>query len=249
MSEIQFNKYAVRGAYHWTEYSGPVHRLNAYTRAKYHAIITALRAHGIAPNQRVLDVGCGDGALSGLIASALKASIFGLDTTPASITLARQEFSKRGLTGEFREIDGYQYPYDDATFFAVVCSDVIEHVRQPEAMLAEMWRVLVPGGILVVTTPIRYTEAPLDPMHVQEWFPEEFRKLCTRVLGVRIDLRLSHPVALAELYASPAPIMGRLTRLSLNILSKLGTDVFMRTVGFRAFSTQTMVARKPIAAT
>ncbi len=247
MTEISFDKYAIKGAYHWAEYFGPVHRLNAYTRARYRGILAALRQHGVGAEQAVLDVGCGDGALTGLLIIELNASAAGIDTTALSLDLAKREFGKRKLAADFRLIDGYRYPFADASFTAVVCSDVIEHVREPDAMLKEMWRVLSPGGILVVTTPVRYTEKPLDRFHVQEWFPEEFRDFCARTLETPVTLALSHPVALSELYASPAPILGRLSRLSMNALSKLGIEPFARTKGFRAFSTQTMIAKKPAA--
>ena len=85
----------------------------------------------------------------------LGAAVEGVDTTPLSIDLAREQFRIRNLAGSFAMIDGYAYPYPDAAFHAVICSDVIEHVGQPNSMLQEMWRVLAPGGLLVVTTPVR----------------------------------------------------------------------------------------------
>ncbi len=199
----------------------------------------------MAKGSRVLDVGCGDGALTGLIAMRFNANVEGVDVEPLSIELACKEFEKRGLRGRFAVIDGYAYPFDNASFAAVVCSDAIEHVQKPEAMLREMWRVLAPEGVLVLTTPIRYTEAPLDRMHVQEWFPEAFRQFCENVLDVKVQLELSHPVALAEIYASPTPIMGRFGRMGMNVLAKIGRNPFTRATSFRAFSTQTMIAKKP----
>jgi len=244
VTEISFSKYAAKGAYHWRECFGPVHRLNAFTLGRYHMVLSALRAHKLARNARVLDVGCGDGALSGLLATHLQARVEGVDVVPLSIDLARAEFAKRKLEGRFQVVDGYVYPFPDASFSAVVCSDVIEHVQKPADMLAEMWRVLAPGGVLVVTTPVRYTELPLDPMHVQEWFPSEFERLCTDVLGVPVELQLSHPVALAEIYASPTAILGRVARLIVNLACKAGRNPFVRQTGLRAFAAQTAVATK-----
>lgn len=245
MSEVVFSKYEKKGAYHWTECFGPVHRLNAYTLARYAQILRALAAHELAPGARLLDVGCGDAALTGLIAMKHRTIVSGVDTTTASIDLARGEFARRGLAGDFRTIDGYAYPWPDGSFEAVVCSDVIEHVQHPEALLNEMWRVLAPSGVLVVTTPVRYTEEPLDRLHVQEWFPNAFRELCTRTLGVPVQLELSHPVALREFYASSSRVIGRAFRIAVNVFAKCGHNPFLWTCGLRAFSTQTAIAKKP----
>lgn len=246
-AEIAFDKYAIKGAYHWLEINGPVHRRNAYTIARYGSVMRALRDSDIAEASHVLDVGCGDGALTGLIRKKLAATVVGIDTMPLSIELARKEFSRRRMDGEFAVIDGYVYPFADAAFNAVVCSDVIEHVQEPAALLGEMWRVLAPGGVLVVTTPVRFTEHPLDPMHVCEWFPDRFKADCEGILGTPAELRLSHPVAWAEFYASPAPILGRGARLAINLVAMFGYNVFASMGRFRVPSTQTLIARKPSA--
>lgn len=244
-AEVAFDKYATKGAYHWAELFGPVHRRNAYTMARYGAVIDALKRGGITLGACVLDVGCGDAALTGLIAKKLGARVVGIDTVPLSIELAKAEFVRRNLCGEFALIDGYSYPFADASFHAVVCSDVIEHVVEPTALLEEIWRVLAPGGVAVLTTPVRYTEKPLDRMHVQEWFPADFAKLCEAKFGVPVEIRLSHPVAWAELYASPSPLLGRGVRLAVNIAAVMGRNVFAHMGSLRAPSTQTAIAVKP----
>jgi 2-polyprenyl-3-methyl-5-hydroxy-6-metoxy-1,4-benzoquinol methylase len=243
--EVAFDKYAVKGAYHWTELLGPLHRRNAYTMARYGAVLRALRDCGFEPGARVLDVGCGDAALAGLVAKRLGGKVAGIDTAPLSIELAKVEFTRRGLAGEFAVIDGYVYPFADGSFAAVISSDVIEHVREPARLLQEMWRVLAPGGTAVLTTPVRYTEAPLDRMHVAEWFPSEFVRLCESTFGVPVEIRLSHPLAWSEFYASPAPLLGRTVRILINLAAVLGCNVFASMGSMRVPSTQTVIAIKP----
>jgi SAM-dependent methyltransferase len=234
--EVAFDKYALKGAYHWDELFGPVYRRNAYTMARYGTVLAALRGGKIRRGARVLDVGCGDAALTGLIAKKLGAHVTGIDTVPLSIELAKTEFARRRLAGKFLLIDGYAYPFLD---------DVIEHVMEPLALLNEIWRVLAPGGTAVLTTPVRYTEKPLDRMHVQEWFPGDFAKLCEGGFGAPVELRLSHPVAWSELYSSPAPVLGRSVRLAVNVAAVLGKNVFAHMGSLRAPSTQMAVAIKP----
>ncbi|MFN3288524.1 MAG: SAM-dependent methyltransferase [Sphingomonadaceae bacterium] len=100
MAEIFFDKYERKGAYHWTETTGSVHRLNAYTLGRYEQVLAALGR--IPPDAAILDVGCGDGALAGAIAARLGCVVEGVDVDELPITLARNEFEKRGLRGRFQ---------------------------------------------------------------------------------------------------------------------------------------------------
>jgi hypothetical protein len=86
---------------------------------------------------------------------------------------------------------------------------------------------------------------PLHRLKAGEWSPDEFRQFCRAELGVPVELKLPHPIALAEMYASDARLLGRSARLVMNGLTKLGHNPFTRGVGFRAYSTQTAIARKP----
>lgn len=86
----------------------------------------------------VLEVGCGQGWLLAQIADALPlASLAGIDIREDAVRYARSLVPQAALVVG----DGAALPYDDASFDAVVCSEVLEHVHEPDRVLAEIKRV------------------------------------------------------------------------------------------------------------
>lgn len=165
-----FDKYAQRGAYHWAFLSKNPWRHHAPTVARYQAVLNVgLQWRGV----KVVDVGCGDGALAGCLVKA-GAVVTGVEPDSVGRALANEAFARRGLAGSF--VDHLEALASDS-FDVAVCSDVIEHVSQPAQFLLDLRRVVRPGGHVVVTTPIRLTEIPVDVHHVQEFFPSEFHAL------------------------------------------------------------------------
>ncbi len=242
MSELDFEKYRTRGAYHWREYYGGLLGMNAYTRGRYEIVVHSLKQLTLPTDARVLDLGCGDGALAGVIHDKLGLPVAGVDTSDLAIEFAQAEFARRNFRGEFRAVDGYATGFDDASFSAAVCSDVIEHVREPDTMLQELKRVLRPGGHLVLTTPLRFSETPVDPMHVQEWFHDEFIALCRPVFGDPIAAFTSHPILWRELLTTRQPWLNRFGRLAANALTLIGRNPFLERTGrWHCYTTQTLV--------
>lgn len=119
-----------------------------------------LRLAGDVSGRRVLDAGCGSGPLLEELRIA-GAEIAGFDASPAMAEIARRRL---GADADLRVADLSQpLPYDDAAFDDVVCSLVLHYLRDWSAPLAELRRVLRPGGrlLLVVNHP-RILEAS-DP--------------------------------------------------------------------------------------
>jgi SAM-dependent methyltransferase len=101
---------------------------------------------------RLLDVGCGDGALRVQLDGRARLTL-GLDRHLPACRAA----TGRGLVSQCAELDARHLPYRDGVVDAVACLDVLEHVLDPRHLLRELARVLRPRGTLVLTTPnIRY---------------------------------------------------------------------------------------------
>jgi ubiquinone/menaquinone biosynthesis C-methylase UbiE len=107
----------------------------------------------IAPGQRVLDLGCGTGSLSVLIAKRHpQARVSALDPDPLALERARRKAERAGVAVTFQQGFGDALPWPDASFERVLSSLVLHHLTEDEkrATLAEARRVLVPGGTLHV---------------------------------------------------------------------------------------------------
>jgi 2-polyprenyl-3-methyl-5-hydroxy-6-metoxy-1,4-benzoquinol methylase len=131
----------------------------------------------------VLDLGCGMGGLSTALALA-GAAVRSLDFNPSYCHITRLRGRRYGL--DFRPINaaGEALPFPDAHFDAITCVDVLEHVRDPEALLSEISRCLKPGGLCWITAINRF--AFRDPhYHVRfvNWLPRGAADAYLRLAG------------------------------------------------------------------
>lgn len=102
----------------------------------------------IDPFDNVLDVGCGTGPVIELLAKKYPEKHFvGLDITPAMIEVAQ---SKGLSNADFLVGDAENLPFGDESFDAVLCSNSFHHYPNPGAFLRKAYRVLRPGGKLIL---------------------------------------------------------------------------------------------------
>jgi len=98
--------------------------------------------------RRVLDVGCGDGFFAQRIQRATSARVSGVDISAEATETAR----RRGIDARQADLDK-GILFEAETFDLVFCGEVIEHVFDPDFLLTEVHRVLIPEGLLVLSTP------------------------------------------------------------------------------------------------
>lgn len=103
--------------------------------------------------QEILEVGCGGGLICETLARR-KAVMVGLDPSPGALATARQHIQKSGIGHNVHYVQGSAetMPFADNSFSAIVCLDVLEHVRDLKATIHEIARVLAPGGVFVFDT-------------------------------------------------------------------------------------------------
>lgn len=107
----------------------------------------------LEPGERVLDLGSGAGTDS-LIAAQMvgdRGHVTGIDMTPAMLAKARAAAAEMGAANiEFREGEGERLPFPDASFDVVISNGVIDLIPDKDAVFAELFRVLAPGGRMQV---------------------------------------------------------------------------------------------------
>jgi SAM-dependent methyltransferase len=186
----------------------------------------AIRAHA---GGRLLDLGCG------------KAPLFGLYREFAGeITCVDWSGTLHG--GEYVDLEAdlsLDLPLPDAGFDTIILSDVLEHIPEPDRLWREMYRILSPGGRLILNVPFYYGlhEKPLDYFRYTEYALRRFADSAGFEI-VSLERIGGVPEIMADLVAKQlqaAPLVGR----PLATLVQWSTLVFVRSPLGRRLSART----------
>jgi 2-polyprenyl-3-methyl-5-hydroxy-6-metoxy-1,4-benzoquinol methylase len=159
----------------------------------------------VARPASILDVGCGEGVLTEQWAHAIDGRVVGIDLDDPKL---RAEWQRRSLPNlEFRTGLGDSLPYATGEFEAVTAMEVLEHVPDPAAVLAEMARVA--SRWILVSVPREPLWRALNmargaylrdlgntPGHLNHWSKRGFARLLDRY-GQTVDLRSPFPWTMA----------------------------------------------------
>jgi Methylase involved in ubiquinone/menaquinone biosynthesis len=138
-------------------------------------------ANELINNKKVLDIACGEGYGSNLM--AVNATyVTGIDINEEIITKAREKYKRPNL--EFLQGNAEKLPFDDNSFDIVVSFETIEHLENHQALFSEIKRVLKPDGILIISTPNKlfYSDKNgyVNPFHKKELYLNEFKELLAK---------------------------------------------------------------------
>jgi ubiquinone/menaquinone biosynthesis C-methylase UbiE len=139
----------------------------------YRQLAERLRAR-LPDGGDVLEVAPGPGFLAIEMARSSAFRVTGLDISKTFVELARKNAAEAGVRAEFREGNASQMPFPGNSFDLLVCRAAFKNFSEPEKALAEMRRVLRPGGAGVIVdlrrdTPMKEIRRYVDGSHLSAW--------------------------------------------------------------------------------
>ena len=146
-----------------------------------------------AKGKNVLDIASGEGYGSAMLAKVAN-HVIGVDISEEAISFATGKYSSDNL--EFKIGSCAEIPLMDGSLDLIVSFETIEHHDQHEVMFKEFKRVLHPDGMLIISSPDKYTYSEMpdhsNPFHVKELYRNEFESLVskyfenTQIYGQRV---------------------------------------------------------------
>ncbi|WP_158816269.1 class I SAM-dependent methyltransferase [Methylocapsa sp. S129] len=163
----------------------------------------------------LLDVGCGEMPFRTLL---------GPGSTYTGLDVPRADAFGMSQNPDIVAFDGRTIPFPDASFQNVLCTEVLEHVEDPAGLVAEMLRVLRPGGTLLATVPFsaRVHHAPYDfhrftPFRLAALF-KDFTEVEVEERGDDLAVIANKLIVVAARLARPRPLVALLWRLPLLVI-------------------------------
>lgn len=172
---------------HLGHYGSPPRRKN-FLKAKYdfvHEMVAWGGLDNFPAGTTLLDVGCGFGGSSRVLAKDYGFSVTGVTISPKQVERAR-ELTPSGVDAQFKVDDAMALSYPDASFDVVWSVEAGPHMPDKAVFAKELMRVLKPGGVLVLAdwnqrddrqTPLNFWERPVMRQLLDQWSHPAFASI------------------------------------------------------------------------
>lgn len=152
----------------------------------------------LTPKIDIVDLGAGEGVLSQLLARQAK-SVVCIDNSPAMVKVGTELAREHGFENlAYKLGDIEQVPLEDNSVDLAVLSQALHHARRPEEALAEAWRILRPGGRLVVLDLNQHTFEKARELYADRWLGFPPNRLYHWIKACGFDAVTVDPVAREE---------------------------------------------------
>jgi SAM-dependent methyltransferase len=130
---------------------------------------------------RGLNIGCSTGLIDSHVAPCMR-HLTGIDIDEAAVDFARRTHASSNL--DFRVGDAMSLDFPDGSFDVVLCAQVYEHVPDPQRLMAEIHRVLAPGGVCYLAATNKWCVVEQHYfLPFLSWLPQRFADAYLRVAG------------------------------------------------------------------
>jgi len=141
--------------------------------------------NSITCDSSILDLGCGEGYGTSIL-STYFVNVIGLEVEENAVKHAIEQYQSNNCC--FRVYDGRIVPFENESFDGVTSFQVIEHVKDYVGYVREAWRVLKPGGLLILTTPNRELrleigQKPWNRFHLREYDAMELQAVLKKAFS------------------------------------------------------------------
>lgn len=125
---------------------------NQFKRRRFESMINNAK---LKKGNTILDAGIGDGELTFMLASKQLYNVIGIDISSGKIKRLKRLLHKKCLKRQLFQCDVNNIPFQDRSFDCIFCSEVLEHLPEPEKAISEFHRILKPDGIVIITVPYK----------------------------------------------------------------------------------------------
>lgn len=188
----------------------------------------------------VLDAGCGTGYGTYELSKKAK-KVYGIDQNIAVIKYAQKVYKNKNLSFQAGNLEKIRFPKNR---FDLICIfEVIEHVNDYKGFLKELYRVLKPGGTLLISTPNKsiyspYTKRPFYPYHFHEFYLDEFKEM---LVDFKIEAMLGqsgknifypkwHPKSILKIIYTylPRPLKKKILNYYIKLKQNKNKKIYLR---------------------